>query len=191
MTILRRCRHPHQSGGKPVERHEGVLVIVAKFLSESLDTNPYASAATMRALDQAVRNTLSGDLTQLASRWRALYQDTSAKIPLPSREHPFPDRGLLDQAKALKAVADQLSQLASQATALEAPSNDRVYNRIRKNDVLLETLIEIDRNLALTARQMEEQRESLDADNLKEIRTNMHQLEALMGERRRLLAPIP
>lgn len=174
-----------------MERHERLLTIVGKFLSEAKDINPYASAATMRALDQAIRNTLAGDLATLAAIWRGFYQAASAKIPAPSREQPFVDRALLDRAKELKGIADQLSQLASQAASLEAPSNDRVYNRIRKNDVLLETLIDIDRNLALTARQFEEEVVHSDPESLTRIRSDMQQLERLMGERRRLLAPIP
>lgn len=174
-----------------MERHEGLLVIVGKFLSESRDVNPYASAATMRALDQAIRNALAGDLARLAAAWRGLYQGASARIPAPSREHPFVDRALLDHVKALKQVADQLSALSSQAAAMEAPSNDRVYNRIRKNDVLLETLIELDRNLALTARQIEDGVVADEPASIIQIQSTMQQLEALIGERRRLLAPIP
>ena len=64
-----------------MERHEGLLVIVGKFLSESRDVNPYATATTMRALDQAIRNALAGDLAKLASAWRVLYQAASAQIP--------------------------------------------------------------------------------------------------------------
>ncbi len=174
-----------------MERHEGLLVIVGKFFSEANDVNPYASAATMRALDQAIRNTLCGDLARLAAVWRGYYQAASAEIPAPSRENPFVDRALLDRAKGFKAIADHLSQLASQAASLEAPTNDRVYNRIRKNDVLLETLIELDRSLALTARQIEEHGTFNDPQGLAGIRRDMDQLEALIRERRRLLAPIP
>lgn len=174
-----------------MERHEGLLVIVGKFLSESRDVNPYATATTMRALDQAIRNALAGDLARSAAAWRRLYQAASAQIPAPSRDNPFVDRTLLDHAKELKRVADQLSALSSQAAAMEAPSNDRVYNRIRNNDVLLETLIELDRNLALTARQIEDEVVADDPESLIQIQNTIHQLEALIGDRRRLLAPIP
>lgn len=174
-----------------MEKHDSVQEIVAKFFSEARDTNPYASAATMRALDQVIRNTLSGDLVASAAVWRRRYQEVSAEIPVPSRENPFPDRNLLQKAKRLKALADRLSQVASQVAALEAPSQDRVYNRIRNNTALLDMLIEVDRGLALVARRIEVSTLATSPMDESALELGLSDLESLLRQRRQIVAGTP
>ncbi|PSR34182.1 MAG: hypothetical protein C7B46_06430 [Sulfobacillus benefaciens] len=174
-----------------MEKHDSVQEIVAKFFSEARDINPYASAATMRALDQVIRNTLSGDLVAAAAVWRHRYQEASAEIPAPSRDNPFPDHHLLQKAKQLKALADHLSQLASQVAALEAPSQDRVYNRIRDNTALLDTLIEVDRALAAIARRIEASSLATSPMDTNALELGLSELESLLRQRRQILAGTP
>lgn len=174
-----------------MEKHDSVQEIVAKFFSEARDINPYASAATMRALDQVIRNTLSGDLVAAAAAWRLRYQEASAEIPVPSRDNPFPDQHLLQKAKKLKALADHLSQLASQVAALEAPSQDRVYNRIRDNTALLDTLIEVDRGLAVIARRIEASSLATSPMDANALELGLSDLESLLRQRRQILAGTP
>ncbi len=110
--------------------------------------NPYASAQTMRQLDGMIRNQLAAALAEAAARWRLSYTDYHRAMPPSSREHPFPPREQVARLNALRRVADQLSNLASTVRALPAPSNDRVWQRIRDQRQLLEMLVEYDSLLA-------------------------------------------
>lgn len=173
-----------------MEKHDSVAEVVAKFFSEARDTNPYASASTMRALDQVIRNTLANDLVSAAAVWRRCYQEASARIPAPSRDNPFPDKMLIQAAKQKKAVADRLSALGAQVVALEVPPEDRVYNRIRDNTALLEMLVEVDRGLAWAAHRLEELTQSPDQESAG-WEESLSKLEALLRQRRQLIGGSP
>ncbi|MCL4493443.1 MAG: hypothetical protein M1294_01345 [Firmicutes bacterium] len=152
-----------------MERHEAIPVIVAKFFQESRDVNPYASAVTMRAFDQVIRNQLADSLARSAGQWRALYQQQGHLVGTPSRDHPFPDKEAMDSLRRLKQLADNVSQTVAHIHALEAPSSDRVYHRIRNNDQILEMLIDVDYQLATTAAAIDDLTNRLTLEGWKEI----------------------
>ncbi len=134
-----------------MERHEQLPVIVAKFFKESRDVNPYASAQTMRAFDQVIRNQLTDSLSRAANRWRSVYQEQGRLVGVPSRDHPFPRPEEMESLRHLKQLADNVSQMIAHIQALEAPGEDRVYHRIRNNDQIMELVIDADYQLAMTA----------------------------------------
>ncbi|NMP23762.1 hypothetical protein [Sulfobacillus harzensis] len=177
-----------------MERHEALVVIGAKFFSERQDTNPYASAETMRAFDQVIRNSLGDGLARAASVFRTFYQEQSRVIGIPTRERPFPDPGDMAKLRYLKRIADQLSEWVSRIHALEAPSNDRVYHRIRDNDQLLELLIDVDYQLAQSATEIDRMTESLNVSVLDAMLPKFErQLEVLgkaVRERSRIISGV-
>jgi hypothetical protein len=137
-----------------VERHDPWPVALDKWLAESRDRNPYASGETMRAWDNVIRNHLADALEAAAARWRAWRQEAQAAMPLPTRADPFPDAARMAALRALEAQANRCSEAAAAVRALEAPAQDRVYNRVRSLDTLLETLIAYDSRLALLAEEI-------------------------------------
>ncbi|MCY0909887.1 MAG: hypothetical protein OWR62_16030 [Sulfobacillus thermotolerans] len=177
-----------------MERHEALSVISAKFFSERRDTNPYASAETMRALDQLIRNALSDGLARAAAVFRGLYQHESRRLSIPSREHPLPDPNAMVRLRELKRIADVLSEWVSRVHALPAPSNDRVYHRIRDNDQLLELLIEVDYQLASSASALDGLTDDLTVDQLDEVlprlEAHLNTLGKAVRERSRIVSGI-
>ena len=127
-----------------MERQEQWLAVVRQFLHESADTNPYASAEKVRTLDRVIRNTIADDLAHAAGMWRQAYQAQAAALGHPTREHPVPTAEDLAQVKALKRIAERLSALASAGMALETPASDRGNHRLRDNNLLLDTLWDMD-----------------------------------------------
>ena len=178
-----------------MERHEAIASIVAKFFKENRDMNPYASADTMRSLDHVIRTGLADGLARAAAAWRTVYQQLSRDVGIPTRDHPFPDQAEISRMRQYKQLADTLSEWASRIQALEAPSNDRVYHRIRNNDQLLELLIDTDYRLASIAESMDRLADTLRLTNAEELRVEfLSQLEALgnaIRERSRTITAVP
>ncbi len=187
---LNRYHEGHQS----MERHEALLVIGAKFFSERRDTNPYASAETMRAFDRVIRNSLGDDLARAAAAVRTLYQEQTRRMGTPTRERPLPDPMDLARLRHLKGLADLLSEWVSRVHALEAPANDRVYHRIRDNDQLLELLIEVDYQLAKNASDLEQLSETVTLSRFDELLPQFESQLELLGkalrERSRIISGV-
>lgn len=177
-----------------MERHEALHVIGAKFLSQGRDTNPYASAETMRAFDQVIRNNLGDGLARAAAAVRTLYQEQSRLMGTPTRERPFPDPADLARLRHLKRLADQLSEWVSSVHALEVPANDRVYHRIRDNDQLLELLIDVDYQLAKSASELDQLTETLTLsqfqDRLPRFESQLELLGKALRERSRIVSGV-
>jgi hypothetical protein len=131
-----------------MERREPWPKALEKWLSEAADTNPYATAETMRAWDNVLRGALADGLEAAARRWRDWAVDAQKAMPTPSREHPWPDPGLLANVRSLRETAARCSDLAAAVRALEMPGEDRVYNRLRSHGPLLDLLLAYDSQLA-------------------------------------------
>lgn len=177
-----------------MERHERVAAVVAKFFHESRDINPYASADTMRALDQIIRNGLADQVARAAGAWRAIYQQQSRIVGTPTRDKPFASAEMMAVMREFKQRADALSSLGSRVHALPAPSNDRVFHRIRDNDQLLELLIAMDYQLVGIAEAIEQLAAALTLANAKELGVQFSlkvaELENLVRERGGLLSQV-
>ncbi|WP_166792844.1 hypothetical protein, partial [Methylacidiphilum caldifontis] len=134
---------------------ENVYQTLIKALSAAHDTNPYASAETLRALDATIKAALTTPIEQLATAVRQRYE-AAARAGIPTRAQPIPDPAVLEQIRTWKAVRDQITEVLTAIQVMEMPNADRVYHRIRDNTALLETLIEYDRNLLGHAQPIEE-----------------------------------
>lgn len=178
-----------------MERHEQIATIVAKFLSERRDVNPYASADTMRALDHVIRNGLADGLARAASVWRSVYQEQSRLVGVPTRDNPLPDAQQMADLRAYKRLADMLSERVSAVHALPAPANDRVYHRIRNNDQLLELLIATDYGLAIIADSLDRLGDGVTRKTASPTRVafekKIAELDAALKDRSRLLSLVP
>lgn len=127
---------------------------LAKYLNQSADRNPYASAASIRAWDLLLRNAVADSLEAAAGRWRAFAQQAQKAIAMPSRQHPLPDPEQLQAGRRLREIAGELSELAALVRAQPVPPSDRVWNRLRHHRQLLDDLLTHDARLALAAEQL-------------------------------------
>ncbi|MCY0877869.1 MAG: hypothetical protein OWU84_02855 [Firmicutes bacterium] len=178
-----------------MERHERLAVIVDKFFHEKRDTNPYASAETMRALDHLVRIHVTDAMARAAAQWRAVYVDASRAMGTPTRTQPLSNVSAMSQSRLYKQLADRLSEWVARIQALPAPANDRVYHRIRDNDQLLELLIAHDYQLITLAEQLERESMHVTLDSAEALRPTVETLlktltDAVM-ERNRMLSAVP
>jgi hypothetical protein len=177
-----------------MERHEKIMTLAVKFFSERRDVNPYASADSMRALDQLIRNGLADGLARAASAWRTVYLAQSKVVGVPTRENPFPDAGAMAAMRQYKALSDTLSGWVSSIHALGAPSSDRVFHRVRDNDQLLELLIETDYSLSAIADELDRMAGNLslaDAPNAAaQFDAKLSELDRAVKERTRLLSAV-
>ena len=177
-----------------MERHERVAIVVAKFFNERRDTNPYASADTMRALDQIIRNSLADEVARAAQVWRDIYLQQSRVVGTPSRDKPFPDRESMAIMREYKLWADALSGLTSRIHSLPAPANDRVFHRIRDNDQLLELLIALDYQVAGIADSLGKLAGTLTVANARELgpefSAKVAELESVLRERGGILSHV-
>jgi hypothetical protein len=139
-----------------MERHDPWPLALRKWLSESRDLNPYATADTLRAWDNVIRNKVADALEASAARWRDWYQTAQRALPVPSRDHPLPDPAQMEAVRTLKRLAETSSDRAAAVRALEMPAHDRVFNRIQNHALLLDTLIDYDAELASCAETLHE-----------------------------------
>lgn len=127
---------------------------VVRFAVGEVSENPYDSPASMRALDQVIRSQAVALLTRAARTWRTRYSTHLAQGAHLARDARTPPAQALATARTYKALADGLSGLASQISALPAPAQDHVWRRIRDEQTLLDTLIAIDYDLVLALNQI-------------------------------------
>lgn len=127
---------------------------VVRFAIGEAAENPYDSPASMRALDQVIRSQAVALVTRAARSWRARYSTLLGQGAHLARDARTPPAQALATARAYKALADGLSGLASQISALPAPAQDHVWRRIRDERTLLDTLIALDYELVLALSQI-------------------------------------
>jgi len=110
----------------------------------------------------------------------------------PSRENPFADAEKLRDLEQIKRLSEQLSNLGSLVSALPAPANDRVWQRLRKNRSLLELLIEYDYTLVEHTASLERRVQSANlSDGLNDILAMLDPIKNLLRERSDLLSAVP
>jgi len=110
--------------------------------------NFYREENKLRADDLLIRAKAGGilsaaraHLTAMGNEWRREF------LPPPSREHPFPDRSLVEQARRIDRAGILIEQVATMLQTAETPTNDKVWLRHRSERGLLETLQAIDTTL--------------------------------------------
>lgn len=68
-------------------------------------------------------------------------------LPPPSRQKPFPEASAVSGAQAIERLAQAISALQGQITALPAPENDRMSQRYREEAATLAELLDCDERL--------------------------------------------
>ena len=126
----------------------GPLKQVAVNLFYGWGYNFYRKENQLRADDQLVRSKAAWLLglahTAIDDAEGTFRRET---LPAPTREHPFPDAGLLAQAKALEQLGKAVGALIGRLHALPVPENDRMTQRYRKEAETLAALGDCDQQL--------------------------------------------
>ena len=175
-----------------MDQGEKIKRVAAFFLSANDHDNPYRTPAAMRTLDGLIRNQVSRALGRAATRWREAYADGHRELQRPTRDQPWPDPGQTARLNTLKTTADKLSSLSSLVSALPAPTNDRVWQRVRDTKSLLDALIDYDYSLADHAQRLDDlsqQSSTLPSDQ--SSAAMIQQIEQLLRERASLIASVP
>ena len=110
--------------------------------------NFYRKENQLRADDQLVR----GKAAWLLGLAHAAIDEAEQafrreKLPTPTRDHPFPDPGLIAQAQALEQLGKAVGGLIGRLHALPVPENDRMTQRYRREAETLEALGACDQQL--------------------------------------------
>ena len=110
--------------------------------------NFYREENKLRADDLLIRNKVSGILSAARAHLSALENDWRREfLPPPTRDQPFPDRKMVDQAKRIERGGQLIEQVATAINGAETPTNDKIWLRHRSERGLLEVLQAIDTNL--------------------------------------------
>jgi hypothetical protein len=174
-----------------LELTEKIRVVAAAVFSTA-STDPYATGSSMRALDSLIRSRVAETLAHAAAAVRTQYTDAHQALGHPSRENPFADAEKLRDLEQIKRLSEQLSNLGSLVSALPAPANDRVWQRLRKNRSLLELLIEYDYTLVEHTASLERRVQSANlSDGLNDILAMLDPIKNLLRERSDLLSAVP
>ncbi len=103
--------------------------------------NFYREENKLRADDLLIRNKVAGILADargvlkgLEDSWRREY------LPPPTREHPFLDRALTEQARRLERAGSLIEAVATAIKNAATPTNDKIWIRHRTEGGLLEIL---------------------------------------------------
>ncbi len=165
---------------------------VATALLPHTTADPYASGASMRALDGLIRSRVSESLAQAAAVARSAYSHGYEALGHPTRDHPLPDLEAMRQWNRLKRLSEELSGLGALVSALPAPTNDRVWQRLRNNRTLLELLIEYDYNLVEYSKTLEAAVRGVDETVApQDLEASLDPIRKLLRERSDLLSAVP
>lgn len=154
----------------------GLLRQLATNLFYGWGYNFYRVETQLRSDDQLVRSKAANLLGMAMASASEVESEYRRKfLPLPSRQHPFPDNNAV-------AIAQQLERLTRQLGAVEAsiqhqpvPENDRMTERYRHEAATLQTLIHHDEQLI---GQCELLRSMLAGNNLDTILQNLPKAES-------------
>ena len=126
----------------------GPLKQVAINLFYGWGYNFYRAENQLRADDQMIRSKAASLLGQAhASLDQAEQAFRRERMPLPTRDRPFPDPAALQACQGLERLAGQVGALVARLHALPAPENDRMTQRYRNEAQTLEDLAACDEML--------------------------------------------
>jgi hypothetical protein len=107
--------------------------------------NWYKLENQLRADDLLIRSRASDHLAAAAARLRELEaQFRHQYLPPPSRQHPFPDAGRLEELHRLQALLDRLAALDTILRGAAAPGDDKIWARHRGEADTLARLAHLD-----------------------------------------------
>jgi hypothetical protein len=127
--------------------------------------NLYDDKNRARADDLLVRSQAAAALGEAANALRELRTEYRRRyVPPPTREQPDPPRDRLDQLGAMARLQDRLSDLETGIRSMAVPTQDRVWERFRREATLLEELLLYDYNLIAPCQEVRDQVLALTAD---------------------------
>ena len=155
--------------------------------------NFYANKNQARADDLLVRQKACASLSRAAASLGQLAIDFQrARIPPPSRDHPFPPSDLIGLLASIKNASQEVLRLEAVVRGMSVPSNDATWQRYREELSLLTLLLEFDVGLITKADAVEQAAAGLDANGWGEATRHdfdglLTSLRDLAHERERLL----
>jgi hypothetical protein len=146
-----------------------------------------------RANDQLVRAHVAGLLAEAAQALATLEQRyREAHVPPSTRENPFPPADAMKGLKLLDGLRKRTGALSSTVLTLEAPGNDRIWQRLRDERTLLERLLAADIGLVAAAQDLVDAAKALGPDAVRKhdvasVETAAAEADEAIAARRALL----
>lgn len=110
--------------------------------------NAYRKENQLRADDLLIRGKISQLLSELRKIWGAREQSWRAEhLPLPTREHPYPDAEAVKIAQSFQLVQKQIEAFELVIRTAPVPENDRVWQRHRNEAQTLDRLMACDKDI--------------------------------------------
>ena len=169
------------------------LVQQLQLLLTGYGYNFYNKANQARADDMLVRERASYNLSQAVSSLAQLLSDYSMRfIPPLTRANPDPPAEAMAQVREIEAVQQAVSRVESHIRGMSVPTQDKIWQRFRQEQALLEKLLEFDLRLVRDSEQVYQYVAQLTPDSWKSgesgpLRQMTQQLEQLAHERERFL----
>lgn len=117
--------------------------------------NLYEGKNRARADDLLVREKAAEALNEAANSLRTLRTDYRRRfIPPATRENPDPPPERLTQLREMELLQTRLSDLSVQIRSMPVPTQDRVWERFRREQTLLNDLLRHDYNLIAPSSQL-------------------------------------
>lgn len=156
--------------------------------------NYYKAENRARADDLLIRQQASGSLTQAVAALSALHSAYRLRfLPPPSRENPFPPREELQRAADILALRNRVDQVAAGIRGMSAPTQDKIWKRMRQELDLLTQLLSVDYLLITHCARVRDAAAVLtpedwrDPSRRAEVDGLLRELESVMRERQELL----
>lgn len=120
--------------------------------------NYYRIENQLRADDLLVRQRAGTFLGQAAARLEEVAQKFQRTcMPTASREHPFPPADLMERLNTLRRVRQRVTEQGSLLQGMPTPTQDKIWQRLRNEQALLQSLLRADVALLKLAAEVEEQ----------------------------------
>ena len=127
--------------------------------------NLYDNKNRARTDDLLVREKAASALAEAAGALGALRTAYRRRfIPPPTRENPEPPRDRLDSLGAMAAIQERASVLETRIRSMPVPTQDRVWERFRREQTLLNELLTHDLGLIAPCQEARDQAQSLAPD---------------------------
>ncbi len=110
--------------------------------------NLYDSRNRMRADDLLVRERAAGAVAEAANALRTLRSEYHQRfIPLPTREQPDPPAERMAELATITQIQEKVGDLDTLIRSMPVPTQDRVWERFRREAALLNELLLCDYQL--------------------------------------------
>ena len=155
--------------------------------------NFYNSTNQARADDLLVRERASYHLAQAAAMLANLRSEYQVRfIPPLTRANPDPPQEAMAQIRQMEAVQQELSAIESHIRGMSVPTQDRIWQRFRQEQGLLEQLLNFDLTLVRACEQVYQYvaqlvPEDWNSQGSSQLRHLLHQVKQVARDREHLL----